>query len=365
MSKSPYSDLPSRAFWRAGVAATPGPVAEDIYAKKWPIEQTWKIATAGSCFAQHIGRHLRAADFAIMDVEPAPDALPDPLHMTYGYGIYSGRYGNVYTMRQMLQLAREALREDPQRDIIWEKKGRFYDGLRPTIEPDGLPDAASVRDHRAQHLAKVRAMLIDMDMLIFTLGLTEAWIDNTTGTVFPICPGTVTTDFDPTRHVFKNFTYPEILADFLALRDLLNAQRSADRPLRILLTVSPVPLTATAADNHVQVATVYSKSVLRAVAGDLADTYADIDYFPSYEIITSPWSGQNFYGPNKRSVTAEGVDCAMSTFMTNHAGAAPALTPASVPETALPTDDTLEEDPDMLIQCDEELLDAFGTQANT
>ena len=37
--------------------------------------------------------------------------------------------------------------------------------------------------------------------------------------------------------------------------------------LRILLTVSPVPLTATAGDDHVLLATTYSKSVLRAGRG--------------------------------------------------------------------------------------------------
>ncbi|WP_428660504.1 GSCFA domain-containing protein [Reyranella sp.] len=47
--------------------------------------------------------------------------------------------------------------------------------------------------------------------------------------------------------------------------------------VRFLLTVSPVPLKASASQNHVLAATTYSKSVLRAVAGQLADTYDDVD----------------------------------------------------------------------------------------
>jgi hypothetical protein len=360
MARSPYADYPSHTFWRTGVAEITTAVDTELYNRKWEITRDMKIATAGSCFAQHIGRHLRAGGFSILDVEPAPQHLPEDRHLHFGYGIYSGRYGNVYTMRQMLQLAREALGETPRRDFLWEKDGRWYDGLRPTIEPDGLSSPAAVTYHRDWHLGRVRKLLTSMDMLIFTLGLTEAWIDKETGTVFPVCPGTVTDNFDPQKHVFHNFTYPEIHADFLELKALLEDHRPKHKPrLKFLLTVSPVPLTATAAGRHVQVATVYSKSVLRAVSGDLSDAFPEIDYFPSYEIITSPWSGRDFYAGNKRSVTAEGVGTAMHLFMTSHGGEAMDATPVKQKPRAAPTE-SFEEDPDMLVVCDEELLDAFG-----
>ena len=362
MPRNPYADLPSEAFWRSGVAAVDGPVSERIYTRKWPIPRRTKIATAGSCFAQHIGRQLQQAGFGLLDVERAPALLPAARRMDYGYGIYSARYGNIYTVRQMLQLAREAFGEIPQRNIVWEKDGRFYDGLRPTIEPAGLADAQTVIAHRRWHLEQVRKLLVEMDLLIFTLGLTEAWVDTRDGTVFPLCPGTVTDDFDPEHHRFHNFGFVEIHEDFLALRTLLNAQRPPDRPLRFLLTVSPVPLTATAAGQHVQVATVYSKSVLRAVAGSLADAHEDIDYFPSYEIVTSPWSGQRFYSENQRSVTAEGVACVMERFMASHGQrpASPTVPPAPSERPAPATVPTAQEEEAMLVKCDEELLDAFG-----
>lgn len=358
MPSNPYSELPAKAFWRSGVAMIDTPVAPDIYTPKWSIARDMKIATAGSCFAQHIGRYLRAADFDIMDVEPAPQTLSPARHMTYGYGIYSGRYGNVYTVRQMLQLAREALGETPQRDVVWEKDGRWYDGLRPTIEPDGLSSKEAVIGHRAHHLARVRQMLLNMDMMIFTLGLTEAWIERETGMVFPICPGIITDDFDPDLHVFHNFTFTEIRDDLIALRALLQAHRPEDRPLKFMLTVSPVPLTATATDKHVQVATVYSKSVLRTVAGEVSDMFADVDYFPSYEIVTSPWSQQVFFGANLRAITAEGVAHVMASFMAVHAPDAAAVAVAAQARSG--PDRAVEEDEEMLAKCDEDLLDAFG-----
>ena len=82
--------------------------------------------------------------------------------------------------------------------------------------------------------------------------------------------------------------------------------------------MSPVPLTATASGQHVEVATSYSKSVLRAVCGTISDHYADVDYFPSYEIITSLNSRGVYFENNQRSVSVTGVQTAMNMFLQAH-----------------------------------------------
>ena len=383
MTTNPYSDLPPQAFWRSGVAEQAGAVPEALYTRKWPIDRTTRIATAGSCFAQHIGRTLRHEGFDVLDVEPPPATLPAARRMDYSYGIYSARYGNIYTVRQLLQLAREAFGETPQVTEVWTRGAGHVDALRPTLEPAGFASPEAVHAHRARHLERVRQLFLEADLLVFTLGLTEAWENRKTGLVYPLCPGTVAGRFDLDLHAFHNFTYPEIVADFEAFRALLTERRGGQSPL-ILLTVSPVPLTATMSGRHVQVATVHSKSVLRAAAGDLAQSSERIDYFPSYEIVTSPWSGDRLYEPNLRSVSAAGVARVMRTFLAAQ-GVAPAeagagaaniaardpAAPAAltVPAGTIPATDedrttaedrATEEDRAMLTKCDEELLDAFG-----
>jgi hypothetical protein len=141
-----------------------------------------------------------------------------------------------------------------------------------------------------------------------------------------------------------------------------SGRRGEGRPPRVLLTVSPVPLTATASGQHVLVATVQSKSVLRAVAGEICAAREGVDYFPSYEIVSNPWSGTGSYAANLRSVTDAAVDRVMRTFLAVHrpaegeaAGAPPAV--AAEPVAAE------EEDEAMRVRCDEELLDAFGRGA--
>lgn len=356
---NPYAGRPENAFWSTGVAKASRPVPADFYHPKWPIPLETRVATAGSCFAQHIGRRMLAAGYPIMDVEPPPALLTKDRHLEYGYATYSARYGNIYTVRQLLRLAEEAFGQRPPSDLVWTRGDRFVDALRPNIEPLGLSSPEVVLQHRRRHLDRVRTMFMELDLFIFTLGLTESWLDVPTGLTLPVVPGTrAGGTFEPDRHHFHNLSYTETLEDFLAFRELLQRVRPGRPPL-FLITVSPVPLVATARDQHVQVSTVHSKSTLRTVAGDLAARFEDIDYFPSYEIITSPWSGSCFFEKDMRSVRSEGVENVMRTFMGAHRpGEAGSTATTSIRRTEPAS--AREQPDDMAVACEEELLEAFA-----
>lgn len=66
--------------------------------------------------------------------------------------------------------------------------------------------------------------------------------------------------------------------------------------------------------DHVLVATMASKSTLRAVAGQVASQFDFVDYYPSYEIINSPPFRGSFFEPNQRGVNHVGVDHVMTSF---------------------------------------------------
>lgn len=317
MTTSPYKNLPPRQFWRSAVAEDHVLSTTNLWRKKINITLEDRIASAGSCFAQHISRRLIESGYKFLDVEPPPKQLPSNLHTRFGFSTYSARYGNIYTAAQLIELAEEAMGLRPSLVYSWEKEGRFYDPLRPNVEPNGLNSHEEVRFHREYHLKQVRRLLENCEIFVFTLGLTEAWVCKRSGRTLPTAPGTIAGDYQPELYEFKNYTYSRIKSDFVRFMELVwSIQKS--RRCRFLLTVSPVPLTATATDNHVLVATTYSKSTLRSVAGELYDEYDEVDYFPSYEIIASPWSHGLFYEPNLRSVAAAGVDAAMRVFFLEH-----------------------------------------------
>ena len=52
----PYADLPKSAFWRSAVTETDPGAMHGIYQPKFPLRLSDRVATAGSCFAQHLGR---------------------------------------------------------------------------------------------------------------------------------------------------------------------------------------------------------------------------------------------------------------------------------------------------------------------
>lgn len=356
-ASSPYADLPERSFWSTAVARRTPATLEGLYEKRFDLGPETRIATAGSCFAQHIARHLRQQGFQVLDTEPAPGGLDVEVAQRFGYGLYSARFGNVYTARHLLQLHREAYGAFVPTLPVWERDGRYFDALRPTVEPAGLASPELVLEHRADHLRSVRRLFNTTDVLVFTLGLTEGWVHAESGTVYPTAPGTVAGEFDPDVFAFHNFTVGEVLQDLRQLRRLL---RHRNPDVKLLLTVSPVPLTATAAGEHVLTATTYSKSVLRAAAGQLYAEFPDVDYFPSYELIASPASRAQYFASNLRSVLDDGVRTVMSHFFAQHDPSPGEHGCSALPAEQDATSTPQSEEPDGDVVCDDLLLEAFA-----
>lgn len=306
---NPYRGKPAYQFWRAAVA-TPAPQDVDpIVAPGFTIDRTDRIATAGSCFAQHIARTLAASGYDYMIAEDAPataGAKPE------NYGTFSARYGNIYSVRQLLQLFRRAYATFVPTDAAWRRPdGRYVDPFRPQIQAGGFGDPDAVAADRAAHLAAVRTMFETCDVFVFTLGLTEAWMSAHDGAVYPLAPGTVAPDVDPASYVFHNFTVAEMEAD---LATFIGYLRGVNPQVRIILTVSPVPLIATYEPRHVLVSTAYSKAALRVLAEQTVRRFDGIDYFPSYEMITGAHTRGAYYAEDLREVLPEGVAYVMRHF---------------------------------------------------
>jgi hypothetical protein len=147
--------------------------------------------------------------------------------------------------------------------------------------------------------------------VVFTLGLTEAWRERMSGAVFPVAPGVAAGSFDARDHEFINFKVAEVVSDLGLWCDRL---RLLNPRVRIILTVSPVPLAATAENENVWVATTLSKSILRVAAAETISTRPNVDYFPSYEIITAPSVRGRYYEDDARSINRIGVAHVMRVF---------------------------------------------------
>lgn len=300
---NPYADLPDHAFWRRAVADRPAAAVDPVVSTPFAISPDDAVATAGSCFAQHISRALVQRGYHYLVTEKGQGE---------SYGVFPARFANIYSVRQLAQLFDRAYGRFQPVDEAWPLAGgRWADPFRPRIEPEGFATREALLADREIHLAAVRAMFERCEVFIFTLGLTEAWVSTQDGAVFPLARGVVAEGAEEAGYVFHNFTVAEMTAD---LKRFIDQLREVNPDVKVILTVSPVPLIATYEPRHVLVSTAYSKAALRVVAEETSRSVSNTAYFPSYEIITGPHSRGAYFADDLREVTPEGVAQVMDVF---------------------------------------------------
>ena len=134
---------------------------------------------------------------------------------------------------------------------------------------------------------QVRQTLEQTDVLVITLGLSEVWYDKLSGE--PLWRTLTAKTFDPERHVFR----VESMAQTLHWLQSIERLRAKHLPnLKIVYTLSPIPLKTTFRPVSAISANSVSKAVIRAALDEFMREHADklnqqLFYFPSYEIVTS------------------------------------------------------------------------------
>ncbi len=341
--ETPYTSKSDKSFWKTAVESVC--LEKELFSLIHEIKiekENPRISSVGSCFAQHVGEWLIKNGFIFNQSTIERNSIS------------SFALGNIYTPRSLLQWLDIIEIQNPsyiQYDV-YLFNNRYFDLLRPNFNSNGFDSRSDLQEARISATCEIISTIKNTDLFIFTLGLTEAWKDKN-GVFYPVCPGVVCGEFDSSVYSFYNFTYDEIKSD---LESLSIRFKKINPDIKIVLTVSPVPLTATATENHVLVASQYSKSTLRSVAGFLAENSSDFEYFPSYEIITSPLKGDFRFEDNLRTVTPKAVGYVMehfkSVFVDN-------LEAKDINKSIEINDDSFNE-----IVCEDELLEAFNKLDN-
>jgi hypothetical protein len=243
---------------------------------KHPLRPGSKVFTIGSCFARNIEHHLQTQGFDI------------PM-LNIGWlenGEMISDYLNKYTapaIYQELAWAHAILnRDDAVRDadvlplILETAPGRFLD---MHIRGAGDTDFQTTMKRRGAVYSVFREAFLS-DSIVLTLGLCESVYDTQTGLYVPPAP-VLFDDRHGSRFEFEQLDHATCYKFTARSVELLT--QDSDR--KILLTTSPIPLSRTFTKDDVIIANMYSKSVLRAVAGEIATKYEAVDYFPSFESV--------------------------------------------------------------------------------
>lgn len=272
------------------------------------------IFTMGSCFALEVRAALERAgrevfpDYKSVDFDSScqifdkiPERTLTPHYDTFvirqefesAFGLWPDRDEGVWGVSESpvnQLLGEDLVYQDPYRKMIYatsrplllELSNRITDIMREGIERSKL--------------------------IVITLGLTEVWKHKTTSKYLCRPPSTGYGGGAGLAE-FCQSTFSENYANVKATLDLL-FERYPNK--NVVLTVSPVPLAATYSKTDVATANMESKSILRAVAGQVCREYENVHYFPSYEMANvMPWP---VFREDRRHILPEFADRVTGAF---------------------------------------------------
>ena len=291
------------------------PYAKVAHSAGFSIERTDKVYAIGSCFAREIERALAASGLEVLSLAPR----------RWGEGLRHQHVVNNYhpvALRQDLEFALERHGHGAEGFAVSldEAKRRWAnyalgggDAAKPGTREEVL--AAHSR------VLKAHRMIPDCRLVVITLGLVEAWFDRETGLYLNIAPHRLAVKLHDGRFEMHVLSYAQVLDELHRIREIL--ARHARVKQNVLLTVSPVPLSATFRGQDVLQANAYSKAVLRAAAEEFVSVVEGVSYFPSFEFVAATDRSRAFGSRDYRHVRKAMVNVIMDATLRSYVNGLP------------------------------------------
>ncbi|WP_334050865.1 GSCFA domain-containing protein [Alteromonas gracilis] len=248
-------------------------IAELDFKPKFKFNKDTSFFTIGSCFARNVENYLMQKKVPLLSKMPNVSGE----YFAAGGKDRSG-YQNVYTPGSVLEASRLVALEDRSHAIA-EVNGLYYDLITHGLK--GLEEANAVAIREA--MLDVYQNIKHTDVMVITLGYTEAWYYK---------PANAWVNQSPANPKLRALSedFELVVFDFektkIIIEEALSNFRKVNANIKFVITVSPVPLGSTFTEDHILVANQRSKSTLHTVAHQLTSTFNDVDYFPSYEIVS-------------------------------------------------------------------------------
>lgn len=226
----------------------------------WKISHHSKIFTIGSCFANVLGSQLEAHKFQVLN----------------------NVFGTVFNPLAIAKILDASLEgKQPNQGLYMQNADKVW--LHHDFHSSLFSnDQAELQNHLTVQLQEAKAFLKETDILVITLGTAFAYRHKKTNQIVGNCHKV------PADHFLKELLHLDQI--IIAFEHLIQKLQSFKRNLRIIMTVSPVRHTReTLPLNNV------SKSTLRLACHRLSEKYKQVEYFPSYEIMTDELRDYRFY----------------------------------------------------------------------
>lgn len=250
------------------------PVAKPTFDVPFQLEPGEGIFTVGSCFARNVEAELLRLGYRLpmRDIFSTPEFQDFDLASINNFGTPS-----IFNEFAWALGARDF---DPAQHFVQTGEGLYAD---LHLVPSSRPAPLDVLMRRREAIKAAYRTVLDCRVIIMTLGLSEVWFDNETGYYLNNIPRPSVMRAHPDRFSLHTLDFEEAYGYLRDTMELLRAKCRKD--LRVILTVSPVPLNTTHRNEDVMVANTYSKSLLRVVAETIRAKYDFVAYYPSYESV--------------------------------------------------------------------------------
>jgi len=277
---------------------------------EFSIEPTDRIFALGSCFARHVEGALSSLGFRVDSLTSDFDEfeVKGPKNTPIGF---MNKY-NTESIYNELCWALQADADFPAEALVRLEHDLWSD---PHTSPAFGHGDLDVTLRRHQLMTDVVRRVADCRVVVITLGLVETFMDTVTGLYTNSTPPL---NVERERFRFCVLSYERLLDGLERIHRILGERGHPG--LHVVVTVSPVPLDATFTGEDVVVANMFSKSVLRAAAGQWAANHENVHYFPSYEIVMNS-RREDAWERDGRHVRFELVHHVMTLFADAHLNA--------------------------------------------
>ena len=263
----------------------------------------------GSCFAQQV-------QFALGKREtPLRSSILDSPHERWfvqnARNYWPLNFFHRFNPRSMLHEVENILSKSqsiPNGELILARPGGLFSDYHYDFRfrLHAFQDCVARRDFVRKRINA----LIDIEFVILTLGLVEAWFDCESGLYLNTAPEEDLIEQFPTRFRFQVLSETDVVESLSRIFELLH---NVNPGMKIVLTVSPIPLLATFTGDDISVANANSKATLLCAVHRLLHAFPRVFYFPSYEIVSYS-NRAAVWEQDGRHVRAEFVEQIMDFF---------------------------------------------------
>ncbi len=250
-----------------------------------------RFFTMGSCFAEEITLALKKSgitclpDYRSIKYDPSRvviDTLQETEHMSY--------YNTFSILQEVERAAGIWVQAE---DDFWTlhdrtiKNNRISRGHdRIFQDPYRRYTFGMTREELFAALGEINrelaAGLASASAIVITLGTTEVFKKKNNGLVANQIPAYERGGGESETY-FHASTFAENYANLKRTIEIIG---TINQRAKIVISVSPVPLARSFSGMDIYVANQLSKSTLRAAVGEVCREFPDVNYFPSYEMVT-------------------------------------------------------------------------------